>query len=104
VPGPPATSLRSHTCRNRDAVCLGIATRVRREIGDVQLRSIDGTNGVTECLFVAIHKAGRRFEANTVAVTASGASGKVESTVHLARIGRPVEIETCGAKILTVTS
>ena len=29
-----------------DAVCLGIATRVRREVGDVQLRSIDGTNGV----------------------------------------------------------
>jgi len=90
-------SLSSDACRNLDAVCLGIATRVRREIDDIQLRSIEGTNGVTECLFVAIHKAGRRLQTDTVGVTASGASGKVKSTVYLARIGRPAEIETCGA-------
>jgi hypothetical protein len=70
---------------------------VRREIDDVQLRSVDGTDCVTERLFVTIHKAGRRLETDTVAVTASDASGKAKSTVHLPRIGRPAEIETFGS-------
>jgi hypothetical protein len=90
-------SLGSQPYRNLDAVCRGIANRVGGEIDDAQLRPMSGAHAATECLFVATRETGWRFQTDSVAVPASGASGSLESSVYLARAGRLAGIETCGA-------
>ena len=90
-------SLCCQPYRNLDAVCRGIANRVGAEIDDAQLRLMYGMNGVTESLFVAAIKAGRRFQIDTVAVAADGAGSSLQASIQLARAGRLAEIEARGA-------
>jgi hypothetical protein len=90
-------SLCRQPYRNLDAVCRGISNRVGGEIDDAQLRPMSGAHGVTECPFVASREAGWRFQTDSVAVPASGASRSPESSVYLERAGRPAGIEACNA-------
>src|ERR1700731_635277 len=90
-------SLRSHLYRNLNAICCGIARRMRREIHDGQLWPTSGTNGLTECLFVAIRETGRRLQIDTHTVGAGDAGRFLQPSIDLARTGRLTEIETRGA-------
>ena len=90
-------SLPSQSYRNLNAVFRGIEWRVRRKIDGAQLRPVRGTNGLTECLFVAGRKAARRLQINTHAMSTDDPGGVLQSTVQFVRTGRLTDIETCGA-------
>jgi len=92
-------SLCRQLYRNLDAEYSGIASRVRREIHHGQLWTPGGTDGVTECLFVATRKAGRRLQIDPHAMGARDAGGSLQPSIRLARARRLVEIEACRANL-----
>jgi hypothetical protein len=95
--GARPLSLRGHLHGYDDPVRCSFATRMSFQIDLREPRHIGGPDRITERVFVAPRKAGRRFQIDTHAVGAGDVGRFLQPSVSLARTGRPAQIEIGGA-------